>query len=241
MSAEKGSWSVYLLCWRRHGGLQYIGMSQDVDRRINAHRKAGRLPFAQLGDPAVEVLHFGLDAYAACDAERREIMASRTMTPHGYNESSGGEYAGSRSDALFSSDHLHRLSRAAVGVERMDRDTHEEEAGSLAASGVEAVMERYWEACSVVVELWRSGVYVGRIARRAGLGHGYICGMRGRTPNDAHSVALNELSPSAPSTGSLIRTDTRSRHWSMSYCPRTRSTPSDGLILRWTLAGSRRS
>ena len=25
------------------------------------------------------------------------------------------------------------------------------------------------------------------------------------------------------------------------YCPRTRSTPSDGLILRWTLAGSRRS
>ena len=26
-----------------------------------------------------------------------------------------------------------------------------------------------------------------------------------------------------------------------SYCPRTRSTPSDGLILRWTLAGSRRS
>ena len=25
------------------------------------------------------------------------------------------------------------------------------------------------------------------------------------------------------------------------YCPRTRSTPSNGLILRWTLAGSRRS
>ena len=49
--------------------------------------------------------------------------------------------------------------------------------GSLAASGVEAVMERYWEACAVVVELWRSGVYVGRIARRAGLGHGYIYGM----------------------------------------------------------------
>ena len=134
-------------------GLQYIGMSQDVDRRINAHRKAGRLPFSQLGDPAIEVLHFGLDVYAACDAERREIMARRTMTPYGYNESSGGEYAGSRSDTLFSLDHLHRLSRAAVGVERMDRATHEEEAGSLAASGVEAVMERYWEACSVVGEL----------------------------------------------------------------------------------------
>ena len=28
-----------------------------------------------------------------------------------------------------------------------------------------------------MVELWRSGVYVGRIARRAGLGHGYIYGM----------------------------------------------------------------
>ena len=27
--------------------------------------------------------------------------------------------------------------------------------------------------------------------------------------------------------------------WSYPYCPRTRSTPSDGLILRWTLAGSR--
>ena len=81
MSAERGSWSVYLLCWRRHGGLQYIGMSQDVDRRINAHRKAGRLPFAQLGDPAVEVLHVGLDVYAACDAERREIMARRVLAP----------------------------------------------------------------------------------------------------------------------------------------------------------------
>ena len=168
---------MYLLCWRRHGGLQYIGMSQDVDRRINAHRKAGRLPFTKLGDPAIEVLHFGLDVYAACDAERREIMARRTMTPHGYNESLGGEYAGSRSDTLFSSDHLYRLSRAAVGVERMDRATHEEEAGSLAASDVEAVKERYWEACSVVVELWRSGIYEGRIARRAGLGHGDICGM----------------------------------------------------------------
>ena len=72
---------MYLLCWRRHGGLQYIGLSQDVDRRINAHRKAGRLPFTKLGDPAIEVLHFGLDVYAACDAERREIMARRTMTP----------------------------------------------------------------------------------------------------------------------------------------------------------------
>ena len=176
---------MYLLCWRRHGGLQYIGMSQAVDRRINAHRKAGRLPFTKLGDPATEVLHFGLDVYAACDAERREIMARRTMTPHGYNESLGGEYAGSRSDTLFSSDHLYRLSRAAVGVERMDRATHEEEARSLAASGVEAVKERYWEACSVVVELWRSGIYEGRIARRAGLGHGDINGMLGRTPNNA--------------------------------------------------------
>ena len=69
-------------------------MSQDVDRRNNAHRKAGRLPFTQLGDPAIEVLHFGLDVYAACDAERREIMARRTMTPHGYNESLGGGVRG---------------------------------------------------------------------------------------------------------------------------------------------------
>ena len=32
-----------------------------------------------------------------------------------------------------------------------------------------------------------------------------------------------------------------SRDGPIPYCPRTRSTPSDGLILRWTLAGSRRS
>ena len=75
MPAERGSWSVYLLCWKRYGGLQYIGISQDVDRRINAHRKAGRLPFAQLGGPAIEVLHFGLDVYAACEG--------RTPRDHG--------------------------------------------------------------------------------------------------------------------------------------------------------------
>ena len=128
-------------------GLQYIGMSQDVDRRIQprTERPAGSR-LRSSADPAVEVLHVGLDVYAACDAERREIMARRTMTPHGYNESSGGEYVGSRSDTLFSSDHLYRLSRAAVGVEHMDGATHEEEAGGLASSGVEAVMERYWEA-----------------------------------------------------------------------------------------------
>ena len=34
---------------------------------------------------------------------------------------------------------------------------------------------------------------------------------------------------------------TRPIGWWKSYCPRTRSTQSDGLILRWTLAGSRRS
>ena len=33
-------------------------------------------------------------------------------------------------------------------------------------------MERYWGACSVVVELWRSGVYVGRIARRVWFSYG---------------------------------------------------------------------
>ncbi|MCY4634637.1 MAG: hypothetical protein OXG04_09065 [Acidobacteria bacterium] len=169
--------SVYLLSWKRQGGLQYIGMSEDVDRRVHEHRKARRLPFARFGDPAVEVLHSGLDMYAACDAERREIMARRTMTPHGYNESLGGDYAGARRDAQFSADHLQRLSRAVVGVEHMDGAAHEDEAGSLAATGVEAVMERYWKACSVVVVLQGRGLPVPQIARRAGLGHGYIHGM----------------------------------------------------------------
>ena len=43
--------------------------------------------------------------------------------------------------------------------------------------GSTAMIVCYAQACSVVVALWRSGVYVGRIARRAGLGHGYIYGM----------------------------------------------------------------
>ena len=130
-----------------------------------------------MGEPEVEVLYFGLDVYAACAAERREIMARRTMTPHGYNDSLGGEYAGPRRDVLFNSDHLHRLSRATVAIEHMDGAAHEEEAESLAAAGVDAVMNRYWAACSVVVALRCHGVPVGRIARRAGLGHGYIYGM----------------------------------------------------------------
>ena len=177
MMTEGGEYSVYLLCWRRHGGLQYVGMSQDVDHRVDEHRKARRLPFAQLGYPAGEVLHSGLDIYAACDAERREIRARRTMTPHGYNESLGGDYAGPRRDALFNTNHLQRLSRAAVGVEHMDGATHEEEAENLAAAGVEAVMERYWKACSTVVALQRRGVPITQIARSAGVGHGYVHGM----------------------------------------------------------------
>ena len=96
----------------------------------------------------VEVLHSGLDLYVACAAERREIIARRTMTPHGYNKSLGGEYAGPRRDALFNPDHLERLSRAAIGVKRMDGAAHEREAGSLAVSGVDAVMDRYWDACA---------------------------------------------------------------------------------------------
>ena len=177
MTASGSEFVVYLLCWRRHGGLQYIGLSQDVDRRVNEHRKARRLPFAQFGNPVVEVLHSGLDLYTACAVERREIIACRTMTPHGYNESLGGEYAGARRDARFNPDHLERLSRAAIGVEHMDGASHEEEAGNLAASGVNAVMDRYWDACSVVVALRGHGAPIAQIARRAGLGHGYIYGM----------------------------------------------------------------
>ncbi|MDE2717443.1 MAG: hypothetical protein OXI33_10550 [Chloroflexota bacterium] len=177
MTATSCDFSVYLLCWRKHGGLQYIGLSQDVDHRVNEHQKARRLPFAQFGNPVVEILHSGLDVYTACAVERREILARRTMMPHGYNESLGGEYPGPRRDALFNPDHLGRLSRAVIGVEHMDGSVHEEEAGDLAASGVNAVLARYWDACSVVVALRRHGASVVQIARRTGLGHGYIYGM----------------------------------------------------------------
>ena len=30
MTASGSEFVVYLLCWRRHGGLQYIGLSQDL-------------------------------------------------------------------------------------------------------------------------------------------------------------------------------------------------------------------
>ena len=41
--------------------------------------------------------------------------------------------------------------------------------------------------------------------------------------------------------GSTEHPDDRIPPALLPYCPRTRSMPSDGLILRWTLAGSRRS
>ena len=62
-------------------------------------------------------------------------------------------------------------------VEHMNGAAHEEEAGNLAASGVNAVMDRYWDACSVVVALRGHGAPIAQIAWRAGLGHGYIYGM----------------------------------------------------------------
>ena len=68
----------------------------------------GFRPTSKLGNPVVEVLHSGLDLYTACAVERREIIARRTMTPHGYgvlDESLGGEYAGARRDARFNPDH----------------------------------------------------------------------------------------------------------------------------------------
>ena len=50
-----------------------------------------------------------------------------------------------------------------------------------------------------------------------------------REPNGRHSPVISGPKKPGMSIGPIP------------YCPRTRSTPSDGLILRWTLTGSRRS
>lgn len=173
----KKRYAVYLLDWSAVGGLAYVGMSNDVERRVAEHRKAGRLGFP-LGEPAVSVLHAGLGVYEAADLERREIADRRTLVPAGYNVSAGGEYSGKRQDAMFSPDHLLRLARAAVAVLDMaDEGTAGQTAESLVAAGGKAVMERYVRAMAIVVALRRQGLAVPHIARKAGLGVGTVYGM----------------------------------------------------------------
>ena len=178
LQSPPGTYFVYMLSWKHfEGGLQYIGITTDLVNRIKKHQERGRLPFDRLGEPLVEVLHSGLDVYAACDKERHEIMARRTMTPNGYNESLGGEYSGPRQDALFSSGHLKRLARATVGVEQMDGATHEGEVERLSTSSEDEILDRYASAVSVVLDLKMKGLSHKEIGRQTGLGHGTIHGM----------------------------------------------------------------
>ena len=173
----KKRYAVYLLDWAAVGGLAYVGMSNDVERRVAEHRKAGRLGFP-LGEPAVSVLHDGLGVYEAADLERREIADRGTLVPADYNASAGGEYSGKRQDVMFKPDHLLRLARAAVAVLDMaDEGTAGQTAESLAAAGGKAVMERYVRAMGIVVALRRRGLAVPHIARKAGLGVGTVYGM----------------------------------------------------------------
>ena len=95
------TYTVYLLDWTVVGGLRYVGMTTDLEARIEKHRTAGALPFQTLGEPDVSILADGLDIYSAAARERREIGERRTMTPSGYNHSAGGEYSGARRDKFL--------------------------------------------------------------------------------------------------------------------------------------------
>ena len=82
---------IYLLSWVHYGGKEYVGRTQqNLDNRLDQHRKRGRLPFHHLGEPKVYILHKGLDLHRAKDLERKEILSRGTLEPGGYNQSSGG-------------------------------------------------------------------------------------------------------------------------------------------------------
>ena len=174
---QQETYAVYLLDWTVVGGLQYVGMTTDLEARIETHRRAGTLPFRTLGEPEVSILVDGLDVYSAAARERREIGERRTMTPSGYNHSAGGEYSGTRRDKFLSAAHIERLARATVAVANLDEKAHEAHAQKLVDQGTGKVLEHYLAACSVVAGMVRQGNHPMKIGRKTGLGTGQIYGM----------------------------------------------------------------
>lgn len=189
MASER--YSVYLLDWSHIGGLRYVGLTKDLSARLARHKQKGGLGFA-LGPPRVSVLQDRLALYEATDLEGREIAARGTLAPSGYNQSSGGEYAGRRRDAKFGPAHLLRLSRAALAVLEMADglsagladlvvSARKLSAGEtperLAARGKDVVLDRYGLALAIVVGLRRRGLAVPHIAKRSGLGIGAVRGI----------------------------------------------------------------
>ena len=174
---EEETYAVYLLDWTMVGGLQYVGMTTDLDARIETHRRAGTLPFRTLGEPEVSILADGLDVYSAAARERREIGERRTMTPSGYNHSAGGEYSGARRDKFLGAAHVERLACATVAVAQLDGKAHKVDARKLVDQGTGKVLEHYLAACSVVAAMVRQGDHPMKIGRKTGLGTGQIYGM----------------------------------------------------------------
>ena len=118
---EEETCAVYLLDWTVVGGLQYVGMTTDLEARIETHRRAGTLPFRTLGEPEVSILVDGLDVYSAAVRERREIEERRTMTPSGYSHSAGGDWSSgcwivSRASITVSVSTPNRRARLAPGT-----------------------------------------------------------------------------------------------------------------------------
>lgn len=171
------TYTVYLLDWTVVGGLHYVGMTTDLEARIEKHRTAGVLPFQTLGEPEVSILADGLDVYSAAVRERREIGERRTMTPSGYNHSAGGEYSGARRDKFLGAAHVERLARATVAVAHLAGNAHEADARKLVAQGTGKVLEHYLAACSVVAGMVHQGDHPMKIGRKTGLGTGQIYGM----------------------------------------------------------------
>ena len=76
---QEETYAVYLLDWTVVGGLQYVGMTTDLEARIATHRRAGTLPFRTLGEPEVFILVDGLDVYSAAARRRRSRRPCRVL------------------------------------------------------------------------------------------------------------------------------------------------------------------
>ena len=195
---------MYLLDWTVAGGLRYVGMTTDLEARIEKHRRTGALPFQTLGEPDVSILADGLDVYSAAARERREIHERRTMTPSGYNHSAGGEYSGARRDKFLGAAHVKRLALATVAVAHLDGKAHDVDARKLVEQGTGKVLENYLAACSIVAGMVHQGERPMRIGRKTGLGTGQVYGML-RDISEKSAVRAAEEASGLKTAGAVRR------------------------------------
>ena len=76
---QEETYAVYLLDWTVVGGLQYVGITTDLEARIETHRRAGTLPFRTLGEPEVSILARATVAVANLDGKAHEADAQKLV------------------------------------------------------------------------------------------------------------------------------------------------------------------